>query len=40
VLTERVVGPGSTAPGLLGGALLATAVAVLLPRVARSHGIL
>ncbi len=39
-LTERVVGPGSTAPGLLGGALLATAVAVLLPRARRSHGIL
>jgi hypothetical protein len=39
-LTERVVGPGSSAPGLLGGALLASAVAVLLPRARRSHGIL
>jgi hypothetical protein len=39
-LTEQVAGPGSTAPGLLGGALLAAAVAVLLPRARRSHGIL
>jgi hypothetical protein len=42
-LAERPIGAGgsdSTAPGLLGGALLAAAVAVLLPRARRSHGIL
>jgi hypothetical protein len=42
-LAERAVGAGgahSTGPGLLGGALLAAAVAVLLPRARRSHGIL
>ncbi|MEA2283712.1 MAG: eukaryotic-like serine/threonine-protein kinase [Solirubrobacteraceae bacterium] len=36
-LAERTVGPG---PGVLGGALLAAGVAVLLPRARRSHGIL
>jgi hypothetical protein len=39
-LAERAAGPGTTPPGLLGGAVAAAALAVLLPRLSRPHGIL
>jgi hypothetical protein len=39
-LAEHAVGPGATAPGLAGGAALAGALAVALPRLRRPRGIL
>jgi hypothetical protein len=39
-LAERAAAPAATPPGLVAGAVLAGAVALLLPRLRRSHGIL